>query len=112
MHDDHQTNLQLLLQQAKANARLHEIQDDMEDLKRAADVIEKERLHAYNTYYTRMDELKRQQDQAHALANEIKKELSAISKQGRKLTTIGLALIFGGSLLSKTELFGLLSKLF
>ena len=112
MHDTDPIPLKILLQTAKTNAKLCDIKEDVIELLRVQAVIEKDRLHAYNTYYKQMDALHRQQDQGHALATAIHKELSVIRQQGRRLTTVGLALIFGGSVVSQTQLLGMLSKLF
>jgi hypothetical protein len=111
--ENNATNIQILLQQAKTTAMLEDVHEDLKEIKQLNGVIEKERLQAYNTYYNQMDILKRQQNEALELTADLRKALSVIKSQGRRLTAVGVVLIFGScSVIGKTELLGLLSKIF
>jgi hypothetical protein len=103
--------IQLILQQAKTDAILHEIREDVQSICNHVDVCEIDRVKDMNTYNNHVHSVQDQFAEANAIVQEIRADIKKLHIAARRLTVVGISLIFGGSIVSQMDLLAFLSKL-
>lgn len=96
--------LETLMAQHKAIAKLHDVQDTLDRVEDRQERAERQLVNTAHTFEKKWENAERAYLDGTNVARELKEQHGEILKEVRRFRMVGMAIIFGSSLISQTEL--------
>ena len=104
--------IETLLAQHKAIAKIHDAQDTLDRIEDRQERTGRELVQITHKFEAKWDGAERAYLSGVDVARELKEQHQAILTEVRRFRMVGMAIIFGSSVLSQTELLSIFTRVF
>ena len=104
--------IETLLAQHKAIAKIHDAQDTLDRIEDRQERTGRELINITHKFETKWEHAERAYVDGVDAARELKEQHAAILAEIRRFRMVGMAIIFGSSVISQTELLAVFTRIF